>query len=120
MRAIFCVYERLARSRNQLFLRFSIHKIPNFIEKSQRAGVTRVFIGLENINPANLIAAKKRQNKITEYRIEYARKIVEMGFKKLAVSQAARARENFGCQPADNERTRKLHKACSLFCGKAE
>jgi hypothetical protein len=27
-----------------------------------------VFIGLENINPANLLAAKKRQNKITEYR----------------------------------------------------
>ena len=44
------------------------HKIPNFIEKCQRAGVTRVFIGLENINPDNLMAAKKRQNKITEYR----------------------------------------------------
>jgi hypothetical protein len=44
------------------------HKIPNFIEKSKRAGVTRVFIGLENINPDNLAAAKKRQNKITEYR----------------------------------------------------
>ena len=44
------------------------HKIPNFIEKSKRAGVTRVFIGLENINPDNLIAAKKKQNKITEYR----------------------------------------------------
>src|SRR5262249_47482539 len=44
------------------------HKIPNFIEKARRAGVTRVFIGLENINPANLMAAKKRQNKITEYR----------------------------------------------------
>ena len=29
----------------------------------------RVFIGLENINPDNLIAAKKRQNKITEYRV---------------------------------------------------
>ncbi len=29
----------------------------------------RVFIGLENINPENLIAAKKRQNKITEYRV---------------------------------------------------
>ena len=28
----------------------------------------KVFIGLENINPANLLAAKKRQNKITEYR----------------------------------------------------
>ena len=44
------------------------HKIPNFIEKAKRAGVTRVFIGLENINPDNLAAAKKRQNRITEYR----------------------------------------------------
>ena len=44
------------------------HKIPNFIEKAARAGVRKVFIGLENINPANLMAAKKRQNKITEYR----------------------------------------------------
>jgi hypothetical protein len=44
------------------------HKIPNFIEKAKRAGVTRVFIGLENINPDNLAAAKKRQNKVTEYR----------------------------------------------------
>jgi coproporphyrinogen III oxidase-like Fe-S oxidoreductase len=38
------------------------------VEKAKRAGVTRVFIGLENINPENLAAAKKRQNKITEYR----------------------------------------------------
>jgi radical SAM superfamily enzyme YgiQ (UPF0313 family) len=44
------------------------HKIENFIEKAKLAGVTRVFIGLENINPENLAAAKKRQNKITEYR----------------------------------------------------
>ena len=44
------------------------HKIPGFIEKAKRAGVTRVFIGLENVNPDNLAAAKKRQNKITEYR----------------------------------------------------
>jgi len=44
------------------------HKLPNFIAKAKRAGVTRVFIGLENINPDNLAAAKKRQNKITEYR----------------------------------------------------
>jgi hypothetical protein len=44
------------------------HKIPNFIEKAKRAGVSRIFIGLENINPDNLLAAKKRQNKITEYR----------------------------------------------------
>ena len=44
------------------------HKLPNFVEKCARAGVKRVFIGLENINPANLMGAKKRQNKITEYR----------------------------------------------------
>jgi hypothetical protein len=44
------------------------HKIENFIAKAKRAGVTRVFIGLENINPDNLAGAKKRQNKITEYR----------------------------------------------------
>ncbi len=44
------------------------HRIPNFIEKAGRAGVRRVFIGLENINPENLLTAKKRQNRITEYR----------------------------------------------------
>jgi hypothetical protein len=44
------------------------HKIPNFIDKCARAGVRRVFIGLENINPDSLVGAKKRQNKITEYR----------------------------------------------------
>ena len=44
------------------------HRLPNFIDKAARAGVTRVFIGLENINPDNLLAANKRQNKITEYR----------------------------------------------------
>jgi hypothetical protein len=64
----------LLRERDGMDLRFSLqidalaHKIPNFIEKSARAGVRQVFIGLENINPANLLAAKKRQNKITEYR----------------------------------------------------
>lgn len=44
------------------------HKHPNFIDKCARAGVKRVFIGLENINPDSLIGAKKQQNKITEYR----------------------------------------------------
>ena len=44
------------------------HRIPHFIEKAGRAGVRRVFIGLENINPENLIGAKKKQNRITEYR----------------------------------------------------
>ncbi|MHA1517197.1 MAG: B12-binding domain-containing radical SAM protein [Alphaproteobacteria bacterium] len=70
------IYDRIIKLREEdgLDIRFMIqvdtlcHRIPNFIEKSKRAGVTRVFIGLENINPANLLAAKKRQNKITEYR----------------------------------------------------
>jgi radical SAM superfamily enzyme YgiQ (UPF0313 family) len=44
------------------------HRLPNFIEKCARAGVKRVFIGLENINPESLLGAKKQQNKITEYR----------------------------------------------------
>ena len=44
------------------------HKIPNFIEKCAQAGVKRVFIGMESVNPDTLMAAKKRQNKITEYR----------------------------------------------------
>ncbi len=44
------------------------HKIPGFIEKAARAGVQQVFIGLENINPESLLGAKKRQNRITDYR----------------------------------------------------
>src|SRR5262245_30139829 len=32
------------------------HKIPGFIEKAARAGCHRVFIGLENINPDNLLS----------------------------------------------------------------
>ena len=44
------------------------HRLPHFIEKAGRAGVARVFIGLESINPDSLKSAKKKQNKITEYR----------------------------------------------------
>jgi hypothetical protein len=64
----------LLRERDKMDVRFMIqvdtlcHKIPNFVAKAKRAGVSRIFIGLESINPANLLAAKKRQNKITEYR----------------------------------------------------
>jgi hypothetical protein len=70
------IFDRIIeiRERDKIDIRLIIqvdtgcHKIPNFIEKARRAGVARVFIGLENINPSNLLAAKKRQNKITEYR----------------------------------------------------
>jgi radical SAM superfamily enzyme YgiQ (UPF0313 family) len=44
------------------------HKIPNFVEKSVRAGCKKVFIGLESINPDSLKGASKDQNRITEYR----------------------------------------------------
>jgi hypothetical protein len=44
------------------------HRIPGFVEKAARAGCATVFIGLENINPQSLAGAKKRQNKIWEYR----------------------------------------------------
>ncbi|HEX8367205.1 MAG TPA: radical SAM protein, partial [Pyrinomonadaceae bacterium] len=70
------ILDRLIQLREveKLNIRFTIqvdtlcHKLPNFIEKSKRAGVKRVFIGLENINPDSLLGAKKRQNKITDYR----------------------------------------------------
>ncbi|MEE8187871.1 MAG: radical SAM protein [Kiloniellales bacterium] len=44
------------------------HRTPGFIEKAARAGCNRAFIGLESINPDALMGAKKRQNKIWEYR----------------------------------------------------
>jgi hypothetical protein len=44
------------------------YRLPNFIKKARRAGVVRVFVGLESINPDSLLASKKKQNKITEYR----------------------------------------------------
>ena len=49
--------------------RYAMPQIPRFIEKAGQAGVRRAFIGLENINPENLLGAKKRQNRITEYRL---------------------------------------------------
>src|SRR5271165_5808723 len=69
------IFDRLIALRQEgLNSRFVIqvdtacHKIPRFIEKAAAAGVKRVFIGLENIDPDNLIAAKKKQNHIADYR----------------------------------------------------
>ena len=70
------IFDRLIEMREVEKLSFSCviqvdtlcHKIPNFIAKAARAGVRRVFIGLENINPESLIGAKKKQNRISEYR----------------------------------------------------
>ncbi|MGH6922355.1 MAG: B12-binding domain-containing radical SAM protein, partial [Propylenella sp.] len=70
------VLDRLIKLREQDKLRFKFiiqadalaHRNEGFIEKATRAGCHWVYIGLENINPDNLMAAKKRQNKIWEYR----------------------------------------------------
>jgi hypothetical protein len=70
------IFDRMIDLRERRNLNFSFimqvdtmcHRIPNFIEKAARAGCHRAYIGLENINPDNLLAAKKKQNKITEYR----------------------------------------------------
>jgi len=70
------IFDRLIRMREQEKERIYIvaqvdtmcHKIRGFIEKAARAGVNRVFIGLENINPDSLQGAQKGQNRITEYR----------------------------------------------------
>jgi hypothetical protein len=70
------IFDRLIqmREKENLNLKFMIqvdtmcHRLPNFIEKAGRAGVRRVFIGLESINPQSLMGAHKKQNKIAEYR----------------------------------------------------
>ncbi len=70
------IFDRLIQmqERDGISVRMTIqvdtmsHKIPRFIEKAGKAGVRRAFIGLENINPDNLKAAGKKQNKISEYR----------------------------------------------------
>jgi radical SAM superfamily enzyme YgiQ (UPF0313 family) len=70
------IFDRMIELREQrgLHARFLIqvdtlaHKIPNFIDKAARAGCRYAFVGLESINPDNLVAMKKNQNRITEYR----------------------------------------------------
>ena len=70
------IFDRLIKLREEEGLEIHViaqvdtmaHKIRGFIEKAGRAGVDRVFIGLENINPESLKEARKGQNRITEYR----------------------------------------------------
>jgi radical SAM superfamily enzyme YgiQ (UPF0313 family) len=70
------IFDRLIAMREREGLKFWIvaqvdtmaHRIRGFVEKAGRAGVNRVFIGLENINPDSLKHAQKGQNHIEEYR----------------------------------------------------
>jgi radical SAM superfamily enzyme YgiQ (UPF0313 family) len=71
-REIFAMLASL-RADEGLLIRFMIqvdtqaYKIPNFVELAYSAGCTQVFIGMESINPKNLKAAGKAQNKVQEY-----------------------------------------------------
>lgn len=70
------IFDRLIAMREDehLNIKFVIqvdtmcHRLPRFIEKARRAGVARVFIGLETIRTDSLVGARKKQNKIGEYR----------------------------------------------------
>lgn len=44
------------------------HQIDGFMEACVRAGLNQLFVGLENINTDNLMSAKKRQNRVEDYR----------------------------------------------------
>jgi pyruvate-formate lyase-activating enzyme len=75
-RAWEALFDRMIALREDEGLAFTLtiqvdtrcHTIPRFIEKAGRAGVDRVFIGLENINPDSLAGTQKKQNDITQYR----------------------------------------------------
>jgi radical SAM superfamily enzyme YgiQ (UPF0313 family) len=70
------IFDRLIALRGSLGVDWKLtvqvdtlcHKVPRFIEKAALAGVEKVFIGLESINPEALHGSGKTQNKITEYR----------------------------------------------------
>jgi len=71
------IFDRLIELKENEGLKFKLfiqvdtqcHKIPRFIDKAAKAGCRSVFIGMETVNPENLVAAKKFQNRISEYRV---------------------------------------------------
>ena len=70
------IFDRLIALRENEGLRFQFimqvdtqcHKIARFIDKAALAGCSRVFIGLESVNPENLASAMKHQNHVSQYR----------------------------------------------------
>lgn len=70
------IFDRLILLREREGFRLEIgiqvdvlcHRIPGFIEKASRAGCSRIFVGLESMNAANLADAGKRQNRLEECR----------------------------------------------------
>lgn len=70
------IFDRIAAVRAEVGVKFNFtiqvdtlcHTLPGFVDKARQAGVSRVFIGLEGVNPENLKSANKKQNKIANYR----------------------------------------------------
>ncbi len=70
------IFDHVAALRRELGVKFNFtiqvdtmcHTLPGFVTKARAAGVSRVFLGLENINPASLQSTNKKQNKIANYR----------------------------------------------------
>lgn len=70
------VFDALIRLRTEEGIRIAFmmqadtqsHKLPRFIPKARAAGCSQVFIGIESLNPRNLEAAGKRQNRTAEFR----------------------------------------------------
>lgn len=70
------IFDRLIKLREEEGLKISFtiqvdaasYRLPRFIEKAARAGCTKVFIGLESMNPETLKDTGKRQNRVEEYR----------------------------------------------------
>ena len=70
------IFDRIIQLREQEGIKISFtlqvdtacHRIPRFIEKAGKAGCTKVFIGIENINPETLKETGKKQNHVAEYR----------------------------------------------------
>jgi radical SAM superfamily enzyme YgiQ (UPF0313 family) len=70
---VFAMLSRL-RAEEEIPIEFMIqvdtqsHKIADFVQLAARAGCTQVFIGMESINPKNLKAAAKPQNRVQDYK----------------------------------------------------
>ncbi len=71
-REIFLMLQRLRDEGTPIEFMIQVdtqsYRIPDFVSLAAAAGCTQVFIGMESINPANLKATGKGQNKVQDYK----------------------------------------------------
>lgn len=64
----------LLRKRDKIKISFMLqvdtacHRNPRFIEKAGKAGCSKVFLGIETVNPEALKSTSKNQNRVHEYK----------------------------------------------------